>query len=129
MRVKGEHMKRISLVILAAIVVSIVACDLSRSEEYQYLPVVGKYKVCENEAGRGFFWVDTTSGKTWWADPQKKKWVSYGQPKGAKPARVGTYIPCEDKSGKGVFVLNTATGQGWWTNGKEWKELGKLEDK
>ena len=99
-------------------------CGLVCGED-KYLPGVDKFKACENKAGAGFFWVDTTCGKTWWAEPGKMEWVLYGKPEGAKPGPLGTYIPYENKSGEGLYVLNTATGDGWWTNGKEWKSLGQ----
>lgn len=100
-----------------------IICGLVSAAD-EYVPSIDKFKACENKAGAGLFWVDTTSGRTWWADPGKMKWVFFGQPKGAKPGPTGTYIPYENKSGEGVFILNTASGQGWWTNGQEWKNLG-----
>lgn len=88
----------------------------------------GRFASCDDIAGAGFFWVDTTSGKTWWADPGKMKWVYCGKPEGASQSANGTFLPRENKNGEGMFVLNKQTGEGWWTNGKEWKTLGKPED-
>jgi hypothetical protein len=90
-----------------------------------YAPSVEKFRACRNRAGSGFYWVDSTSGSTWWADPGKTAWVKCGTPEGAKASPVGTYIPFENYSGSGIYVLNTATGEGWWTDGKGWKSLGK----
>ena len=88
------------------------------------VPFVSRFKACENKGGAGFFWVDTTSGKTWQQDPSSMVWIYVGQPEGAASAPMGTYIPFENHNGQGVFVLNTATGEGWWTDGKTWKSLG-----
>ncbi len=92
--------------------------------------ITGKYMVCDNHAGAGFFWVDTTTGKIWWSDmtgKEKIEWKYYGQVQGAKTGDVGTYVPQVNKNGGGLYILNTVTGEGWWTNGKEWKALGKPE--
>ena len=91
----------------------------------EYEPAVEKFQACENKAGAGIFWVDTTTGRTWWADPHEMEWKFFGQPRAAAPGPKGTYIPFENKSGEGLFVLNTATGEGWWTDGKQWKSLGR----
>ena len=110
--------------VVACVFLSSVAQTFA--DEGEYLPAKEKFKACENAAGAGIFWVDSTSGKTWWADPAGMKWVYVGQPKGAKAGPIGTYVPFKNKSGEGVFVLNTATGEGWWTDGiKTWKSLGK----
>ena len=114
-------MKRLGM----AIVCLVLICGVVSAED-EYLPAKEKFRACENVAGAGIFWVDTTSGKTWWADPGNMKWVYAGQPEGAKAGPVGTYIPYKNKAGEGVFILNTATGEGWWTDGvKKWKALGK----
>ncbi len=112
-------MKKVIIVILFALAVY----GLAHAAD-EYISSANKFKACENKAGAGLFWVDTMSGRTWWADPGTMKWIFFGLPVGAEPAPAGTYIPFENKSGEGVFVLNTATGEGWWTNGQEWKRLG-----
>lgn len=91
----------------------------------EYLPSAGKYKTCENEEGRGFYWVDSSTGRTWRADPDKKEFVYCGQPPQGTPSEPGTYKPYKNKDGKGLFILNTATGDGWWTDGKEWEKMPK----
>ncbi|MCE9615802.1 MAG: hypothetical protein K8T26_16150 [Lentisphaerae bacterium] len=83
-----------------------------------------RFRACENASGAGLFWVETTTGRLWWADPAAMTWVFFGQPQGATPGPLGTYMPFENQSGEGVFVLNTVTGAGWWTNGKLWKVMG-----
>ena len=90
-----------------------------------FTPTVAKFKACANVAGAGIYWVDTTSGQTWWANPATMKWVYCGKPEETNPGPTGTFRPYKNRSGEGVFVLNTATGQGWWTDGKQWKALGK----
>lgn len=111
-------MKHIGMIVVLAGML----CGMAVADET--VPFVSRFKACENKGGAGFFWVDTTSGKTWQQDPAKMEWVYVGQPDGAKSAPMGTYIPFENHNGQGVFVLNTATGEGWWTDGKNWKTLG-----
>jgi len=94
---------------------------------------VGRYMPCENYSGGGFYWVDTSTGKIWWAVFAGKEkidliWKYIGQGKDVKPGEIGTYIPFPGKNSGGLFVLNTITGEGWWTNGKDWKEVGKPSD-
>ena len=84
-----------------------------------------RYRACDNKTGIGFFWVDTMTGETWWAEPARIQWVSYGKPPGAKPGAIGTYLPYENKSGTGMYVLHMMTGEGWWTSGTEWKAMGR----
>jgi hypothetical protein len=84
-----------------------------------------RFQACENKAGAGLYWVDTTTGRTWWAGPAEMKWVYCGKPEGGPSGPVGTFVPFENKSGEGVFILNTRTGAGWWTDGKNWKSLGQ----
>ena len=117
-------MKRI---IFVAIVVLLVPRLLPAND--QAVPASGKFKSCENKAGEGFFWVDTTTGKTWLANPHDPRWEYCGQPEGAGTVPVGTYVPYENKSGPGMFILNAATGEGWWTDGKKWRRLGVPTDK
>jgi hypothetical protein len=118
-------MKRITgLIILAAALIAATGFAAQESKS------IARYMACENYAGAGFFWVDTTMGKTWLADmsdKEKIEWKYIGQPQGAKVGEVGTYVPQTNKSGGGLFILNSVTGEGWWTNGKEWKVLGKPE--
>jgi hypothetical protein len=112
-------MKKVIVVILFTLAVYGLAYAAD-----EYISSGNKFEACEDKAGAGLFWVDTTCGRTWWVDPGKMRWVFFGLPDGAKRAPVGTYIPFENKSGEGVFVLNTATGEGWWTKGRKWKRLG-----
>lgn len=103
----------------------------SSGQFYSPLSTPGRYMTCENHAGAGFYWVDTTSGKVWWTDmsaKEKIEWQYLGQPQGAKAGDVGTYVPQANKSGGGLFILNPITGEGWWTNGKEWESIGKPTD-
>jgi len=109
--------------VIVAVIVLMIGLGLAQGREHTW--DVDKFEACENKAGGGFFWVDTTTGRTWWADPFKMSWVFFGQPKGGTSGPAGTYIPYENKNGEGFFVLNTMTGEGWWTNGKGWKQLGK----
>ena len=83
-----------------------------------------RFATCDNKGGIGFFLVDTATGQTWWAEPHRKEWVSYGTPPRAAPGPPGTYHPQENENGLGLFVLNTETGEGWWSDGTEWKSLG-----
>ena len=87
-----------------------------------------RFVACENNAGAGFFWLDSTCGKVWRASPADCKWVYYGRPDGAKEGKAGRYIPCKNKSGGGLFVLDCVSGEGWWTNGQEWKKMGAPKD-
>ena len=91
--------------------------------------IIGKYMACDNHAGAGFFWVDTTMGKIWWTEQGKEKieWKYIGQVQGAKAGEAGTCVPQANKNGGGLLILSTVTGEGWWTNGKEWKVLGRPE--
>jgi hypothetical protein len=116
-------MKRILLMVALVTMV----CGLAGAADT--VPFVSKFEACENRGGAGFFWVDTTSGKTWWQNPSEMKWEYVGAPKGSGSAPMGTYRPFENHSGQGVFILNTATGEGWWTNGKQWKALGKPRER
>ncbi len=83
-----------------------------------------RFRACDNVAGSGFFWLDTTTGEVWWMDAAACRWVYAGAPEGAQPGPPGTYLPRRNTSGEGMFVLNTATGEGWWTNGRGWKRAG-----
>ena len=83
-----------------------------------------RFESCDNRGGIGFFWVNTATGQTWWAEPDRKEWVAYGTPPGATPGPPGTYRPQENENGEGLFVLNAETGEGWWSDGTEWKKLG-----
>lgn len=116
-------MKRATTAMAALAVLVLFSSTAPIRAEYE--PTTEKFKACENKAGSGFYWTDTTTGGTWLAEPGRMQWVSCGLPKGAKPAPPGTYVPFENRSGAGVFVLNTATGEAWWTDGKTWKPFGK----
>lgn len=83
-----------------------------------------QFRACEDASGAGLYWVETTTGRLWWADPATMTWVYIGQPQGAAPGPRGTYLPQANVSGEGVYILNTVTGAGWWANGKAWKVLG-----
>ena len=83
-----------------------------------------RFMSCENNAGAGFFWLDSATGKAWWASPGDCTWKYYGKPDGAQAGEVGRYIPHKNESGAGLFILDTVAGEGWWTNGKEWKKMG-----
>ena len=118
-------MKRMAgLIILAIALMAVTGFTAQDSKN------TGRYMSCENLAGGGFFWVDTTMGKIWLTDVTGKEkivWKYLGQVQGAKAGEIGTYVPQANTNGGGLFVLNTITGEGWWTNGKEWKALGKPE--
>lgn len=86
--------------------------------------IKARFMSCENHAGAGFFWLDTTCGKVWWASPGDCTWEYYGKPDGAKEDEAGRYIPHENKNGAGLFILDSVTGEGWWTNGRQWKKMG-----
>ncbi|MGA1870143.1 MAG: hypothetical protein ACMUJM_16525 [bacterium] len=91
--------------------------------EHEYLPTTDKFKVCDNKGGSGFFWIDTTNGKTWRLEPEGMELIYCGQPEGALSGPAGTYMPYENKDGKGLFILNTATGEGWYVSDAKWKKL------
>ena len=114
-------MKR-RMTIALAVLAAVWACQAADGNASP--PCFQRFASCENKIGSGFFWVDTASGQTWWAEIGKMRWISFGKPDGATPGPNGTYAPVENKAGGGVFILNTATGEGWWTSGKEWKRLG-----
>lgn len=88
-----------------------------------------RYVACENNLGAGFYWLDTCSGKIWWASPGDIKWVFLGTPEGAMEGQAGRYVPRKNKSGAGIFILDSQSGDGWWTNGKRWKRFGKPKEK
>lgn len=81
-----------------------------------------RFVTCENCAGAGFFWVDTSCGAVWWAGSGETKWVYYGAP--GRSGQNGRFIPHKNENGEGLFILDTHRGDGWWTNGKQWKEMG-----
>ena len=83
-----------------------------------------RFVTCENCAGAGFYWVDTTCGAVWWASPGETNWVYYGAPDSSNRGRNGRFVPYQNKSGEGLFILDTDRGEGWWTNGKQWKKMG-----
>ena len=105
------------------LLVCFLFAGISLGEEYA--PAVEKFKLCEDEVRATFFWVDTTSGQTWWMDPDEREWVDHGKPPSARTAPVGTYIPQKDNRSPGIFILNTATGAAWWTDGEQWKTIGE----
>lgn len=90
-----------------------------------HMSLVDRFRACENNAGAGFFLLDSTCAKLWWASPKIMQWEFLGQLENTKPSPVGTYVPVANKSGGGLSVVNTATGEGWWTDGKQWKSFGK----
>ena len=91
-------------------------------------PINACFVTCKNHDGNGFFWVDTSCGAVWWANPQETEWVSYGSPDTPR-GRVGRYVPYENKGGAGLYILDTDKGSGWWTNGEQWKEMGMPQKK
>lgn len=86
-------------------------------------PINARFATCENNAGAGFFWVDTSCGAVWWANLEEAKWVYYGSPDSSH-GRIGRYVPYENKGGAGLYILDTDRGTGWWTNGQHWKTMG-----
>lgn len=88
-----------------------------------------RFTSCENNGGDGFFWMDSTSGKLWWADKQNSSWKYCGTPEDAEAGFAGRYILNENKKGPGVFVLDTKTGNAWWSNTIEWRVYGTPEEK
>lgn len=90
-------------------------------------PVPQRFVACANRSGAGMYWVDSTCGRVWWANPGLMTWQFVGEPEGAQPSPIGTFVPYENRSGPGVYVLNTATGEGWWTDGRIWKHLGPAD--
>lgn len=109
-----RHIAIVLLVLLA--VVTIAGAE--------YVSAPEKFVSCENAGGEGFYWLDSTTGRAWLADPDDTAWHYLGQPEGATPGPVGTYEPMKNKDGEGLFILNSATGEGWWTDGETWKRLG-----
>jgi hypothetical protein len=59
-------MKRMAGIIVLAIAL------ISTTGLAQESKTIGKYMACENRAGAGFYWVDTTIGKIWWSDMSGK---------------------------------------------------------
>jgi hypothetical protein len=89
-----------------------------------------RFIACENTAGTGLYWVDSSNGNVWQtatSETNKLYWKYLGQPQGAQAGTIGTYVPKSNKNAEGLFILNTITGEGWWTNGRDWKALGKPE--
>lgn len=113
--------KMIGLMMLAATFMSgtiLIAQDSNAQDS----KTIGKYVACDNHAGGGFFWVDTTIGKIWRLEFGKGNmvWKYIGQVKNAKVEGIGTYVPYPNKNGGGLFILNTITGEGWYTSGAAW---------
>ena len=92
------------------------------------IPINACFVTCKNHDGNGFFWVDTSCGAVWWANPQETEWVSFGSPDSPQ-GRVGRYVPYENEGGEGLYILDTDQGYGWWTNGEQWKEMGMPQKK
>lgn len=108
----------------AAIAAWVLVCATWVCAENEFVTSSDKFRLCDDKTGAGFYWTDSTTGRTWTMDTARGRWVLCGSPEGATPGPVGTYVPHENKSGPGVFVLNTATGEGWFYNGRSWKVLG-----
>ncbi|MDA0578671.1 MAG: hypothetical protein O3B24_11300 [Verrucomicrobia bacterium] len=87
-------------------------------------PAATRFVACANKAGAGFFWVDTTRGRAWWANPGTDAWEYFGEPENVETSPEGTFMPMENRSGEGLYIVNTTTGAGWWTNGRTWKVMG-----
>jgi len=102
----------------------LIACTSPLLADDLFVTSADKFRSAEETAGAGFFWVDSSTGRTWKLDAAKPQWVYCGQPSGAMPGAVGTYLPHPNKSGPGIFILNTATGEGWLYNGTAWQSLG-----
>ncbi|RKX38149.1 MAG: hypothetical protein DRP64_16160 [Verrucomicrobia bacterium] len=88
-------------------------------------PANTRFVTCENCAGAGFYWVDTTCGAVWWASPEETTWIYFGAPAPSSRGQNGRFIPYQNKSGDGLFILDTDRGEGWWANGKQWKKMGR----
>lgn len=81
-----------------------------------------QYTTCINNAGRGHFVVNTSTGEIFWSDTNSYR--SLGKPENAKAGRIGTYTITPNNAGRGVFLTNTETGESWWTGGKKWRSFG-----
>ena len=115
--------------LLTAGFILLVSMGIAQEQSIQASNTTGKFVACENHAGGGFYWIDTTCGKLWWSDIVKSQWLYVGQPKDAKIGEVGTYVPLANKNGGGLFILNTSTGEGWWAmSGHDWKSFGKPKE-
>lgn len=97
------------------------------AEEAENTAKDARFQACENCSGAGFYWVDTTCGKVFFADPAKMQWVFLGSPEGAQPGPIGSYLPRKNKSGEGLFILDASSGEGWFADGKQWKKMGRPE--
>lgn len=122
-------MKKSLILILMCVCASCVSAEIEKCRCSSNM-VTQRFMSCENVLGGGFFWVNTSTGKVWWADPKNNEWVYYGHPKGAHKGEgmYGRYIPYTHKNGPGLYILNTITGEGWWTDGTVWKEMGIPKD-
>ncbi len=118
-------MKLVKFVVVCLLALMVCAPMVQAQDQAR----VTKFQACENASGSGIYWVDTTTGRTWWANPATMKWEFIGRPKNAALSSMGTYLPYKNKSGEGLFIMNTSTGQAWWTNRVAWKSLGKPEEK
>ncbi|MCF7839020.1 MAG: hypothetical protein K9N49_10370 [Candidatus Marinimicrobia bacterium] len=83
---------------------------------------------CENHGGAGFFWLESSTGQVWWANPFTYTWVRFGAPPDAQPGPPGTYRAEANRSGDGVFVMNVRTGEAWWSRGQDWHPFGVPPD-
>ena len=114
--------------ILLLICIACLATGASAADVY--VASNEKFRAADDTSGPGFYWVDSTTGRTWLMDIARNRWVYCGTPDGASPSPVGTFIPRSSKSSPGVYVLNTATGEGWFFNGRGgWKSHGVPLDK
>jgi hypothetical protein len=121
-------MNKIRLVMAAGFIL-MAAMTFAQEPTSQVSRTTDRFVACENVHGGGFYWVDTTSGKLWWANPGKNEWFYVGTPKDAKPGEIGTYVPLANKNGGGLFILKPSTGEGWWAMlGQDWKAFGKPKE-
>jgi len=113
----------------ALLLICITCLATGAFAEDMYLAGNEKFRAADDTTGPGFYWVDSTTGRTWLMDMARGRWVHCGAPEGATPSPVGTFVPRSNKSSPGLFILNTATGEGWFFDGRRWKALGIPMDK
>ena len=118
-------------VFLLILIVSALRLVAPASVEQSTLTArISRFQRCENNVGAGFFWVDTTNGKTWYWSWPENGLVDNGQPEESEAGKIGTYMPCANNNGDGIFMVKTTTGEAWWVSYKQdWQvlELGRPE--
>jgi len=121
---KSVILLSISVFLLILAVSALRLVDHASAEQLTLAARINRFQRCENNAGAGFFWVDTTNGKTWYWSWPENGLVDNGQPEESETGKIGTYMPCANNNGGGMFMVKTTTGEAWWVGYKQdWQAL------